>query len=211
MGKLCLNSLSQTAYTSTSVADAVETSQYSSNNYQGDDSEYQSSGWSSSSTEWSSSSTEWSSTSTAYNSYSSPSYGSGKSNWGGSGYNDCVNSERSTSSPTFSSNLSFIFQNASPHTEPPPGHIKPVLLGTAVEARVRVLPLLLLSLPHRAYSVTSPSRSMLPSVIPSSSCGVPTTTPSPSRQNLLLATRLMMVSSSLARRTKASSVSGLAD
>jgi hypothetical protein len=189
---------------STSAAEAVMTSQYSSNNYQAGDSNMQSSGWSSSSM-------EWSSTSTAHNSYSSPSYGSGKSNWGGSGYDDCVNSEQSTSSPTFSSNLSFIFQNASPHTELPRGRIKPVVLGTAVEARVRVLPILLLSLPHRAYSVTSPSRSTLPSVIPSSSCGVPTTTPSPSRQNLLLATRLMMVSSSLARRTKASSVSGLAD
>jgi len=204
MGKLCLNSLSQTASMSTSAAEAVMTSQYSSNNYQAGDSNMQSSGWSSSSM-------EWSSTSTAHNSYSSPSYGSGKSNWGGSGYDDCVNSEQSTSSPTFSSNLSFIFQNASPHTELPRGRIKPVVLGTAVEARVRVLPILLLSLPHRAYSVTSPSRSTLPSVIPSSSCGVPTTTPSPSRQNLLPATRLKIVSSSLARRTKASSVSSLAD
>jgi len=82
---------SQTASMSTSAAEAVMTSQYSSNNYQAGDSKMQSSGWSSSSTEWSSSSMEWSSTSTAHNSYSSPSYGSGKSNWGGSGYDDCVN------------------------------------------------------------------------------------------------------------------------
>jgi len=49
---------------------------------------------SASSAQWSSSSTAWdaaaTSTSSAWTAYSSPVYGSGNSNWGGSGYDDCV-------------------------------------------------------------------------------------------------------------------------
>lgn len=42
------------------------------------------------SSQWASSSSLATSTASAYGSYSSPAYGSGSSNWGSSGYNDCV-------------------------------------------------------------------------------------------------------------------------
>jgi len=59
-------------------------------------------------------------------------------------------------------------------------------------------------LPLKAFSATCPSHSTHLLAIPSSSCGVPTTTQSPSLQSLSPATRRPISRSHLANKTKAS-------
>lgn len=85
---------------------------------------------------------------------------------------------------------------------PPTGHRqRPTLL--AVSARVRPTPSS--SLPLRVSFAMSPSPSMPPSVIPSSSCGEPTTILSPGPLLSFPATGLQSLHSLLAGKTRTSS------
>lgn len=93
---------------------------------------------------WMSSSTKkYTATSTTPVAYSTPSHGSGISNWGNSGYNDCV--QRKSISPFFSSNtiikFYLILQNALRHMVLYQPRIRPQQLQTLVEVPELVPPI----------------------------------------------------------------------